>query len=94
MRADQSRAVPRSFKLHWGSGFVAEEASIQTEHHEPCIQLLDFDDGTRSLRFCYYNLTGRFQRSPLIMGEDVIDLLRAEVMANPVIRDLIRRLVD
>ena len=94
MVVERSRPVPRSFKLHWGSGSVAEEASIQTQHHEPCVQLLEFEDGTRSLRFCYYSLAGRFQRSPLIMSEDVIDLLRPEVMANPAIRDLIRRLVD
>ena len=87
------RKVPRSFKLHWGNGVVAEEASAQTPYHEPCIQLLEFDDGSRSLRFCWYNHDGRFQRSPLIVSEDAIEALRESVKANPDVRELIEKLV-
>ncbi len=93
MDSQRLRNTPRNFKLHWGGGVVAEEASAQTQHHEPCIQLLESDDGSRSLRFCYYNHDGRVQRSPLIVSENAIESLRDSVKANPGIRDLIQKLV-
>ena len=94
MGVQRLRNVPRGFNLHWGGGAIVEEASAQTQHHEPCIQLLEFEDGSRSLRFCYYNHDGRFQRSPLIVSEDAIEALREAVKANPSIRDLIQRLAN
>ncbi len=94
MSVEDGRPLPRSFKLHWGGGLITEEASTPTQHHEPTIQLLEFEDGTRSLRFCHYNLHGRFQRSPLIVDEEAISHLRDAVQANPGIRELIRKLAD
>src|SRR5439155_1627025 len=55
------RKVPRPFDLHWGKGVIAEEASVVTPFHEPAIQLLAFEDGSRSLRFCAYH-KGSFAR--------------------------------
>lgn len=36
---------PKTFSLHWGTGVIAEEAQIATEHHRPTIQLLEFTAG-------------------------------------------------
>lgn len=94
MVSPSSRKVPREFALHWGKGVVAEEAAAEGPYHQPAIQLLEFEDGSRSLRFCYYSLDGRFQRSPLILSDDVIDLLRDQVRANQGIQALLRKLVD
>ncbi|HLE53891.1 MAG TPA: hypothetical protein VI999_01435 [Thermoplasmata archaeon] len=86
------RRVPRPFNLHWGRGIVAEEASVATPYHEPTIQLLVFDDGARSLRFCAYH--GRsFGRMPLIVSEEHIEALAMEVRKRPEIRELLRKLV-
>jgi len=64
-------ASERTFSLHWGSGVIEEEVQIETEYHRPTIQLLKFTAGeaagTYSIRFCHYDLRGRFQRSPLIV---------------------------
>jgi len=79
--------------MHWGQGAVIEEASAIGEYHEPAIQLIRFDDGSRTVRFCYYSLDGRFQRSPLMLNEGEIDTLRAALGACPELRDLLRRLV-
>jgi len=46
-----SRRIPRDFNLHWGKGQIVEEASIQGEHHQPSVQLLEFQDGSTSIRF-------------------------------------------
>ena len=93
-----SRKLPRPFELHWGSGVVAEEASAVDEHHEGTIQLLEFTDGpaagTTSLRFCYYDLQGRFQRGPLIVSEENVEGLRAALERAPKLRALLKRLVD
>src|SRR5919199_2450191 len=65
----QGREVPRPFKFHWGSGQIVEEASFTGTYVEPAIQLLEYDShpGVYAIRFCYYSLDGRFQRSPMML---------------------------
>src|SRR5690349_8708983 len=91
------RKTPRPFAMHWGSGVIAEEASYVGEWHEPSVQLLEYTDGeaagSLSIRFCYYSLDGRFQRSPLMLGEDEIDGLRAALQRAPRLRAFLQRLV-
>lgn len=93
-----SRAVPRSFEMHWGKGVVSEEAAFTGEHHEPSIQLLEYTDGEAagsfSIRFCYYSHEGRFQRSPLMLGEADIEQMRAALARTPRLRDLLKRLAN
>jgi len=92
-----NRPLPRPFSYHWGSGQIAEEAAYTGRHHEAAIQLLEYDEGEAaggwSIRFCFYNLEGRFQRSPLVIGEDELDGLRASLKGTPRLRALLRRLV-
>lgn len=88
----RSRQVPRPFALHWGKGQIIEEATTATPYHEPAIQLLEFEDGSQSIRFCYYDLRGRFQRSPLMVGEKAIRSLRASLRRHPRLRRLLKRL--
>lgn len=86
------RKVPRPFDLHWGKGVIAEEASVNTKFHEPTIQLLAFDDGSTSLRFCSYHGSS-FSRMPLIVGEEHVTALAKEVKKNPQLRKLLKKLV-
>jgi len=88
-----SRKVPRPFELHWGKGVIAEEASAVTPFHEPTIQLLRFEDGSRSLRFCAYHGSS-FARMPLIVSEEHIADLAKAVKKSPQIRKLLKVLVD
>ncbi|MGI0148984.1 MAG: hypothetical protein ACREDF_05575 [Thermoplasmata archaeon] len=85
--------VPRPFDLHWGKGVIAEEASALTPFHEPTIQLLAFEDGSKSLRFCAYQGSS-FSRMPLIVGEEHLTALAKEVKKSPQIRRLLKKLVD
>ena len=93
-----ARKIPRKFSLHFGSGVVAEEATYSGEHHEPTIQLLDFQQGEAAgsvlLRFCSYNHRGAFMRDPLLMSETDIAALREALRATPRIHELLRRLVE
>ncbi len=93
-----SRSLPRSFSYHWGSGRIVEESSYNGRHHEPAIQLLEYDEGEAagswSIRFCFYSLGGRFQRSPLLVAEDELDGLRAALARTPRLRALLQRLVQ
>ncbi len=89
-----ARRIPRYFNLHWCKGQIVEEASVEGEYHQPSIQLLEFEDGSLSIRFCYYNQEGRFQRSPLIMGEEDISRLRDAVSENHRLRAILRELVN
>ena len=93
MERHAQRTVPRPFNLHWGGGQVAEEASCSGEHHQPAIQLLEFDDGSLSVRFCYYDHAGRFQRSPLIVGQDEVAGLRQALARAPRLRSLLRQMI-
>ena len=94
MNAGRGRAVPRPFKLHWGSGQIVEEATHAGEHHEASLQLLEFGDGEIEIRFCYYNLAGRFQRSPLIVGQNEIAGLRDALLTTPRLRSLLKQMVE
>jgi len=72
---------------------IAEEATHAGEHHEPSLQLLEFEDGSLSVRFCYYDHTGRFQRSPLVVSNAEIDGLRQALSKTPRLRELMQELM-
>lgn len=82
----------RRFKLHWGGGWITEEARSITKYHEPSIQLLSFDSGLKSLRFCYYH-DGVFQGGPLILSESHLAALRREIRKNKRLHALLKKLV-
>ena len=94
MPKETVRTLPRPFSLHWGDGSVVEEAAYAGEHHEPSLQLLEFADGSLSIRFCYYDHAGRFQRSPLIVSSDEIAGLKKALVAAPRLKSLLRELVS
>ncbi len=90
------REVPRPFAFHWGGGNIIEEASFRGEHTEPSIQLLEYEGhpGSYGVRFCYYSLDGRFQRSPMMIDSmDNLEGLRAALKRTPQLRALLKRLV-
>jgi len=93
----RGRDVPREFNFHWGSGQIIEEASYMGKYVEPTIQLLEYADhpGAYGIRFCYYSLEGRFQRSPMMIdGEDSLDGLREALKSTPKLRALLKKLVS
>ena len=54
--------------MPWGKGMVVEEAYVISKYHEPTIQLLQFNNGDKVIRFCSYN-KGKFSRAPLMIDE-------------------------
>jgi hypothetical protein len=93
-----TRKVPRPFTMHWGSGVIAEEASFSAQWSEPAIQLMEYAEGEAaggwSIRFCSFNHAGRFQRSPLMIGDDSIEGMRDALKRTPRLRELLQRLVE
>jgi hypothetical protein len=87
------RKLPRPFSMPWGNGMVVEEASFEAEWHEPTIQLLEYEDGSQSVRFCSYNHGGTFQRSPLMVGAAEIKGLRKALAGSPRLKKLLTELV-
>ncbi len=87
----------RRFNFQWGSGVVAEEARFEGEWHNPAIQLLEYDEGEMAgglaVRFCFFNAKGRFQRSPLMIGEKELGEMREALEQTPRLRELLKRLV-
>src|SRR5919198_641116 len=61
-----ARQVPRPFAMPWGKGEIVEEVTAVGEWSEPTIQLLRYENGSESIRFCHYDHRGRFQRSPMM----------------------------
>ncbi len=94
MVKETARTLPRPIALHWGSGHIVEEATYDGQHHEPSLQLLEFEDGSLALRFCYYDHAGRFQRSPLIVSNEEVAGLRAALARAPRLRSLLREMVS
>lgn len=92
----RGREVPRPFAFHWGGGQIIEEACYIGKYTEPSIQLLEYEGhlGSYGIRFCYYNLDGRFQRSPMMIdSDDSFEGLRAALKQTPKLRELLQKLV-
>ena len=79
--------------MPWGGGMVVEEVSIVSKYHEPTIQLLEFDNGDKLLRFCSYS-HGRFSRSPLMIDEKDLRRLGKAIVKGKEIRNLISKLSE
>jgi hypothetical protein len=99
-RSPSKAAIPakqRTFALHWGSGVIEEEAIAEDQYHRSSIQLLKFTEGPiagdREVRFCYYDTRGRFQRSPLVVDEDMIADLAKALRTTPRLRGMLKKLV-
>ena len=94
----RARKLPRPFEMPWGRGEIVEEAYCESRYHEPTIQLLEYREGEAaggvSIRFCSFNDSGRFQRSPLMLSEEDIDGLREALKETPRLLALLRRLVE
>jgi hypothetical protein len=88
------RTIPRPFSFVWGKGEVVDEASIkvQMNHHswEPAIQLLRFEDGSETLRFCVFH-GKQFSRMPLLISQDELSQLLAEASKHPMIRARLKK---
>ena len=87
----------KRFGYNWGSGYVAEEAQVQGPYHSPTIQLLKYTEGAAaggvSIRFCHYSHQGRFQRSPLLMSVEEIEMMREALGRTSELRNLLSGLV-
>jgi hypothetical protein len=77
--------------MHWGAGVIVEEAWGVGRYHEPALQLIRWEDGSESVRFCYYS-RGRFQRSPLMLGAADLAVLRPSLARCPRLRRWLKRL--
>lgn len=82
------RLLPRPFSMPWGKGQIVQETQVQQHHWEPTIQLMEYEDGSRALRFCTYN-QGRFSRNPMILAETDVDDMRSGIADAPEIRDFL-----
>jgi hypothetical protein len=95
--ARRGRVTPRPFAFHWGSGNIIEEAAFRGQYTEPSVQLLEYEDhpGSYGIRFCYYSLEGRFQRSPMMLDSDAsFEGLRQALKSTPKLRALLKRLAS
>ena len=91
--ATTSRRLPRPFTMPWGKGLITQEVLVVQEHWEPTIQLMEYEDGSIALRFCTYN-RGRFNRNPMILGEEDIAEFRRGLEQAPRIKAFLGRLVE
>ena len=88
-----NRQLPRPFEFHWGKGMVVEEASIDTPYHEPTVQLLEYENGEVSIRFCYYK-GSQFGRGSLLMDEISIEEMREALQYTPRLKKFLARLIS
>lgn len=71
---------------------MTEEASVHTPHHEPTIQLLEYESGEMAIRFCGCEGV-RMGRYPLVISEDFLAELGKQVKAKPMLYRLLKRMV-
>jgi len=79
--------------MPWGKGEIVEEATAVGEWGEPAIQLLRYDDGSESIRFCQYDHRGRFRRSPLMVDAKLLRALGGSLSGTPRLRRILGGLV-
>jgi len=84
--------IPRRFELPWGKGRVTAEASIETPFNEPTVQLLEFDDGARAVRFCLCH-QGDMLDKPVIVDEADLPRLKRAIQRSPALVALLKELV-
>ena len=87
-----SRELPRPFAMPWGTGEIVEEATAVGEWSEPSIQLLRYDDGTETIRFCQYDHRGRFRRSPMMVDGKLLRALGRSLAQPKRLKALVTRL--
>ena len=80
--------------MPWGKGQVVEEVSAEDRYKEAVIQLIEWEGGGQTLRFCQYWPDGRFQRQPMMIGVDDLPALREALQRNERLHALVRQLVD
>jgi hypothetical protein len=80
--------------MPWGKGQVVEEISAEDQYKEAVIQLIEWDGGGETLRFCQYWPDGRFQRQPMMIGVDDLPALRNALRRNQRLFALVRQLVE
>ncbi len=84
--------LPRPFELAWGRGRIVAEASIETPFNEPTIQLLEFEDGARAVRFCVCH-RGDMLDKPVIVDEADMARLKRAIQQSPPLAALLKELV-
>lgn len=87
-----AHGVPRHFELPWGKGRITAEASIETPFNEPTVQLLEFDDGVKAVRFCLCH-QGDMLDKPVIVDEADLARLRKAIQRSPALVALLKQLV-
>ncbi len=87
--------IPRPFKFDKiGRGDIIEEAPVEYENWAPVIQVLEFEDGKKMLRFCYYVKSGQLAPRALSIDEKDIDNLREEIKKKPQVRKFLQQLLS
>ena len=94
MAKENARTLPRPFALQWGGGCIVEEVVYDGQHHEPSQQLLEIEDGSLSMRFCYYDQVSRYQSSPLFVGNDEVAGLGNALAGVPRLRSLLGEMMS
>ena len=91
--AKPSTRLPRPFEMPWGKGMITEEVRVDHDHWSPVVQLLEFEDGTKSIRFCSYS-GPRFQRNPPLWVAEDVGLFREGLKQAPKLRAMLKKLAD
>src|SRR5712692_9069275 len=90
--AAKSRELPRPFTMPWGRGEIVEEVTAIGEWSEPSIQLLRYEDGSESIRFCQYDHRGRFRRSPMMVDGNLLPALGRSLAKTKRLKALVDQL--
>jgi len=78
--------------MPWGKGEIVEEATAIGEWGEPSIQLLRYEDGSESIRFCQYDHRGRFRRSPMMVDGKLLRALGRSLAKTKRLKALVDQL--
>jgi len=76
-----------------GEGRVVEVATAAWPGHEPCLELIERQDGSHAVRFLAY-VDGQPHLGPLVLEEGAVAALASALSSAPRLKALLARLVS
>ncbi len=92
---DRNKEIPRPFNFKkLGKGEIIEEVAVEYEDWAPAIQVLEFENGQKVLRFCYYAKSGELAPRALYVDNTDVANLREEMKKKPRVRKFLQSLLE
>lgn len=83
---------PGFVEFPWARAHILDVVSVPAPHQDLALELLEFENGQRSLRFAAY-AKGQLVRGPMVLHDEDVTRLSTAARRSPAILEFLRGLV-